>query len=543
MNPPPRLRWWERSVFYQIYPRSYRDTTGNGVGDLPGIIEKLDYLQTLGVDAIWLSPIFPSPMKDFGYDVSDYTDIHPDFGTLETMGALIEAVHQRDLRLLLDFVPNHTSDQHEWFQESASSQMNAKRDWYIWRDAGPDGSLPNNWLSHFGGPAWTWHEDTQQYYLHSFLKQQPDLNWRNAEVVEAMHSVLRFWLDRGVDGFRVDAVLPIVKDDQFRNNPPRTEAGFGKDIGSAGNQIRIYNANRPELHSILREMRALVDSYPGDRVLLGEVYSLDPVVTAQYYGSNDELHLVLNVTLVNLPWEAVKQQHYVEAFDRALPPGAQATLVIGSHDEPRLASRWGEQQARVAAIMLLTLRGTPIIYYGDEIGMLDAENAGLDPQDPWPTLAGLPHLSRDASRTPMQWDASPNVGFSTGSSLADPWLPIHARAGELNVATQQADPRSIYNLYSALIELRKASPALFRGTYRSVANQPEGTYVYLRDWIDERFAVALNFNAEACKISLSGESTARVVLSSHLDRNGKEDMAEFSLRGNEGVVIRLRHVS
>ena len=536
MSPPSRLRWWEQSVIYQIYPRSYRDTTGNGVGDLPGIIEKLDYVAALGVDTIWLSPIFASPMKDFGYDVSDYTDIHPDFGTLETVDELIDQTHQRGLRLLFDFIPNHTSDQHSWFLESESSPTGPKRDWYIWRDAAPDGGPPNNWLSYFGGTAWAWHEDTQQYYLQSFLKEQPDLNWRNPEVVEAMHSILRFWFDRGVDGFRVDAVLPVIKDDQFRDNPPRTDAGFGKDTGSSRDQLRIYNENRPELHGILRDMRAIANEYSGDRLLLGEVYSLDPDLATKYYGRNDEFQLVLNVSLVNLPWEATKMRHCVEAFEGALPSGAQATLVLGSHDEPRLTSRWGEAQARVAAIMLLTLRGTPIIYYGDEIGMLDAENVGVDSLDPWPVLAGLPHLSRDASRTPMQWDASPVAGFS---SLPDPWLPIHPRSGEHNVFTQQNEADSIFNLYSALIDLRKSSPALVRGTYRGLDDHPEGTYVYLREWVDERFVVALNFGTDPCRISISGESEGHLMLSSHLDREGVEPLADLSLRANEGVVIRL----
>ncbi len=546
MSPPPRLHWWEQAVIYHIYPRSYRDTSGNGVGDLPGIIEKLDYVEALGVDTVWLSPIFASPMRDFGYDVSDYTDIHPDFGSLETFDELIDQTHQRGMRLLLDFIPNHTSDQHAWFLESESAKGNPKRDWYIWRNAGADGGPPNNWLSYFGGPAWAWHEDTQQYYLQSFLKEQPDLNWRSPDVVEAMHSVLRFWLDRGVDGFRVDAVLPVIKDNQFRDNPPRTEGGFGKDTGSSADQLRIYNENRPELHGLLRNMRAVVDDYLGDRLLLGEVYSLDPSIAAQYYGRNDEFQLVLNVSLVNLPWEAAKMRHYVEAFEGALPSGAQATLVLGSHDEPRLATRWGEAQARVAAIMLLTLRGTPIIYYGDEIGMLDAEDLEGDSLDPWPTLAGLPHLSRDVSRTPMQWDASPGSGFSTtdeDSSPSEPWLPIHPRADELNVATQQTDPHSIFSLYIALIKLRKSSPALVRGTYRGFDDQPEESYVYLREWVSERFAVALNFSSDPCKISIPGVPEGNVKLSSYLDREGEESLAGLSLRGTEGVVIRLPHTS
>lgn len=534
--------WWKQAVIYQIYPHSYRDTTGNGIGDLPGIIEKLDYLQEFGVDAIWLSPIFLSPMADFGYDVSDHIEVHPEYGTLSDVDVLIEQTHARGMRLLLDFVPNHTSHQHPWFQESKSSRTNSKRDWYIWRDASVDGGPPNNWLSYFSGSSWTWDEDTKQYYLHSFLEEQPDLNWRNPDVVDAMHSVLRYWLDRGVDGFRVDAVMPVIKDDQFRDNPLEDKPPFGKDTGPAGRQRRIYSANRPELHGLLRDMRDLVEEYPGDRILLGEVYSLDPQTAVEYYGRNDELHLVLNVTIVNHPWEAAGLQHYIEAFDSALPQGAQPTLVMGSHDEPRLASRWGEQQARVAAIMLLTLRGTPIIYYGDEIGMLDGDNLGDVSLDPWPIVAGLPHLSRDVARTPMQWDSSEVAGFSTtlhDKILESPWLPIHSRYKQINVSSQQADPRSLLSLYAALLKLRKSSVALVGGSYQAVADQPEGTYVYVREAGDERLAITLNLGPEACQISFPGEETGRIMLSSYMDRQGEEPMNKLSLREYEGVVVRL----
>ena len=537
MNSDTSTTWWERAVLYHIYPRSYRDTTGNGIGDLPGIVEKLDYLQDLGVDGIWLSPIFPSPMTDFGYDVSDYTDVHPDFGSLADLDQLIEQAHQRDLRLLLDFVPNHSSDQHPWFLEAASSRENTKRDWYLWRDPAPDDGPPNNWLSYFGGSAWTYHESTGQYYLHSFLKEQPDLNWRNSEVVEAMHSVLRFWLDRGVDGFRVDAVMPVIKDEQFRDNPTRAEKRFGKDTGAAGQQLRVYSSNQPELHDLLRGFRSLVDQYEGERVLLGEVYTMDSATAAEYYGNNDEFQLVLNVTLVNHSWEAEGLRHYVEAFDNALPAGAQPVVVLGSHDEPRLASRWGEQQARVAAVMLLTLRGTPIIYYGDEIGMLNGELPTEGSLDPWPELAGLPELSRDVARTPMQWDATAGAGFTKSST--SPWLPIHARSGEINVATQQEDPRSLLSLYTKLLELRHASPALLHGRYQALEDQPEGTYVYRRELDRERYLIALNFSPVAQSLSNQSERSGHILISSYLDLKGEVDLTELSLRADEGLVIRL----
>jgi len=539
MTPAP---WWKQAVFYHIYPLSFQDTTGNGMGDLPGIIQRLDYLQELGVDALWISPCFPSPMADWGYDVSDYTDIHPDLGSLDTLDRLLEAAHGRGLRVLLDFVPNHTSDQHSWFRQSRAGRQNPKRDWYIWRDPGPDGGPPNNWIGYFGAPAWEWDSATRQYYLHSFLKEQPDLNWRNPQVRQAMQQALRFWLDRGVDGFRVDAVLPVIKDLEFRDNPALAGPALGKDIGAAGRQQRLYNSNRPELHGLLREWRALLDSYPGDRMMVGEVYTLDTALAGRYYGHDDELHLVLNLSLVNLPWDPQLMRGYVEGFEAGLPQQAHPTVVLGSHDEPRLATRVGGRQAHTAAMLLLTLRGAPFIYYGDEIGMTDGPIPEHRLRDPWPMTAGLPHLSRDPARTPMQWEANPGAGFSremANSERPEPWLPINPDHRQRNVQAQLADPRSLLSLYRRLLQLRRSSPALHSGSYRSAAGAPEGTYVYYRSSGEQEFLVALNFGAGELLLQLPESRPGRVLLSTELDREELVQLTRCRLRGHEGIIVQL----
>jgi alpha-glucosidase len=536
------MRWWQRAVFYQIYPLSFQDTTGNGMGDLQGIVARLDYLQDLGVDALWICPCFPSPWADWGYDVCDYTDIHPELGSLDTLDRLLTAAHARGLRVLLDFVGNHTSDQHPWFLESRKDRSNPKRDWYIWREPGPDGGPPNNWLSYFSGSAWEWDPATQQHYLHSFLKQQPDLNYRNPAVRAAMQAVLRFWLDRGVDGFRVDAVLPLLKDPLFRDDPVLREPAPGKDMGPAGMQDRVHSANQPEVHDLLREWRTLFDGYPGDRMMVGEVYTMDLPLAATYYGQDDELHLVHNFSLLNLPWEARLIRRYVEAFEASLPPEAFATLVLGSHDEPRLATRIGEAQARVAAMMLLTLRGAPFLYYGDEIGMLDGPVPDHLQRDPWPKSSGLAKHSRDPARTPMQWDDSPAAGFGPpGGDLSahTAWLPIHPDYRARNVQAQLQDPGSLLQLYRRLLRLRRVSAALHSGAYEAAAEAPEGSYIYYRTHGDETMLVALNFGTAAFTISLDDPRAGRVLLSTGLDREEQIQLERFSVRPNEGILVQL----
>jgi alpha-glucosidase len=527
------LRWWQRGVIYEIYPRSFKDSTGNGVGDLQGIIEKLDYLNdgtpdSLGVDAIWISPFYPSPMADFGYDVTDYCDVHPLFGDLATFDRLVAEAHQRGVKVIIDYVPNHTSDRHPWFIESRSNRDNPKRNWYIWRDAKPDGGFPNNWGSAFGGPAWTWDEATSQYYLHQFLKEQPDLNWRNPEVQAAMENVLRFWLDRGVDGFRIDVIGMIIKDAQLRDNPPNPHASpdlhpddiFGRE-------------DQDEVHEIIRSFRRLLDQYE-DRCAIGELgYDLPRWV--KYYGENgDGLHLPFNFRLMNQPWNALAIRRSVDELEAALPEFAWPNYVLGSHDAPRLASRIGPAQARVAAMLLLTLRGTPTLYYGDELGL---ENGIIPPekmQDPQGLRLG-PKRSRDVARTPMQWDASPHAGFSS----ADPWLPVSADYATRNVATQSADSTSILNLYRRLIWYRRATPALQGGTYRAVDVGYEGCFVYWREHPSGHRLIALNFTDEALDLSLSGGEKGTVVISTHLDRVENIALSKLSLRPNEGLIVEI----
>lgn len=533
------MHWWQTGIVYQIYPRSFMDSNGDGIGDLNGIIQKLDYLNdgtpnSLGVDAIWLSPFQPSPMADFGYDVADYCNVDPIFGDMETFDRLVEEVHKRGMKLIVDYVPNHTSDQHAWFIESRSSRDNPKRDWYIWRDAKPDGSLPNNWGSFFGGPAWTFDEKTGQYYLHQFVPQQPDLNWRNPEVRKAMLDVLRFWMDHGVDGFRMDVVALIIKDAELRDNPPDPDARPDlppNDLFSR--QLHLYNGDQDEVHGVLKEIRELLDSY-GDRVGIGELWGpMDRWI--RYYGeTGDELQLPFNFRLMWLPWEAKTMRASVDEMEASLPSFAWPNYVLGNHDQYRLATRYGGQpQARLAGMMLLTLRGTPTVYYGDELGM---ENGIIPPykiQDPQGINLG-PERTRDVARTPMQWDATWNAGFS----IVEPWLPVSADYKTRNVAEMDKDSTSILNLYRSLYRLRRGSPALHAGRYRPV-DVKGNQFVYLRECDDERKLIALNFDDQPAVVETTLEGTGQVALSTHLDREGRVSLARFELRPFEGIILNL----
>jgi alpha-glucosidase len=486
--------WWRDGVIYQIYPRSFMDSNGDGVGDLEGIRRRLDHLAWLGVDAVWLSPCFPSPMKDFGYDVADYCDIDPAFGTLADFDRLVAEAHQHGVRIVLDFVPNHSSDRHPWFVESRGSRTNRKRDWYVWRDPQPDGSPPNNWLAAFGGGAWEWDEATGQFYLHSFLKEQPDLDWRNPEVERAMHDVLRFWLDRGVDGFRIDVVQKLAKDPQLRSNPlvEGVQGYFG--------QRHVHDENHPDVHALLRRLRALLDGY-SERMAVGEVYLFDPQEVAKYYGRGDELHLAFNFNFTFSPWSADEFRDRIETFERALPPEAWPDVVLSNHDNSRHASRyddpeWGEDRARVAALLLLTLRGTPFLYYGEEIGMRDVPIPAESIQDPLARNVH-PDLGRDPERAPMQWEPGSDAGFGSDR----PWLPIAADAEGRNVLRQRADPTSLLHLYRELIALRRATPALHAGSYRTLVSPPD-VLAFERAAPDSRAVAALNFGTEPRRLRL-----------------------------------------
>ena len=465
--------WWKEAVVYQVYPRSFRDSNGDGVGDLAGITGKLGYLSWLGVDALWISPIYPSPMADFGYDVSDYTDVDPLFGTLEDLDALIDEAHHLGLKMVLDLVPNHTSDEHPWFVEARSSRDNPKRDWYIWRDHKPDGSPPNNWEGYFGGSAWAWDEGTGQYYLRLFTEKQPDLNWRNPAVREAMYEVMRFWIERGVDGFRIDVLWLLIKDESFRDNPENPDWKEGDWLLSR--QIRVYSGDRPEVHEVVREMRAMADEYD-DRVLIGEIY-LPLERLLMYYGEDlNGVHLPFNFGLVTMEgWDSRTVRRLVDEYEAALPEGAWPNWVVGNHDVSRIATRVRPEGARLAAVLLLTLRGTPTLYYGDEIGMEDVPVPPEKARDPQGKL--FPGYGRDPARTPMRWDASPNAGFC--SEGVEPWLPIGGDLERVNVVAQRRDSGSMLNLTRRLLAIRRAKPALARGSYET-AEAPEGCFAYLR---------------------------------------------------------------
>ena len=534
--------WWRDAVIYQIYPRSYQDTNGDGVGDLAGILSRLDHVVELGVDAIWISPITPSPMADFGYDVSDYTGIDPLFGTLQDFDRLIAEAHARSLKLILDFVPNHSSTQHPWFLESASSRDNARRDWYIWRDAGPSGGVPNNWQSQSGGSAWQWHEATGQYYLHTFLPQQADLNWRNPAVRAAMLDAMRTWFARGVDGFRLDVVYHCLKDPQFRDDPvnpdydPATQAPF-KSV------LPTHSTDQADiLDLVIGPMRRLADEM-GERLLIGEIY-LPFEKLVRYYGEDGAngatgVHLPFNFALIFADWRPEAARDLVARYESLLPEDGWPNWVLGNHDQSRIATRVGAAQARVAMLLLLSLRGTPTLYYGDEIGMEDVAIPPDRVRDPWElNMPGLGE-GRDPQRTPMRWTPAPHADFCAAD--VEPWLPVGDAPGG-DVRTQGGDPSSLLAFTKRLLALRRASPALARGAYEGVEAQGDVLLVTRTHPGDEgrpaqRLAIALNMGGDDARVTLPGHDvTRRVVLSTATDAPAIAGRT-FTLRPHEGLVI------
>jgi alpha-glucosidase len=525
--------WWQYGIVYQIYPRSFQDSNDDGVGDLKGVMQRLDYLQWLGVTAIWISPIYPSPMADFGYDISDYKGIHPLFGNMDDFDALLEQAHQKNIRIILDLVPNHTSDQHPWFLESKSSKDNPKRDWYIWKDALEDGAPPNNWLSVFGGPAWEWDESTGQYYYHAFLKEQPDLNWRNPEVQQAMLDVMRFWLEKGVDGFRVDVMWHMIKDEQFRDNPVNPD--YQNHMATYEKLLPVYSTDQPEVHDIVYQMRAVLDSFD-ERMMIGEIYlPIHKLVT--YYGiDNKGAHLPFNFMLLSLPWEAQRIASAIDEYEGALPNDAWPNWVLGNHDQQRITSRVGVQQSRVAAMLLLTLRGTPTIYYGEELGMRDVPIPPDEVQDPQGLNMPDKNLSRDPARTPMQWDNSEFGGFSQ----AEPWLRLSSTSKRVNVEIQKDDPYSHLALYSRLIQLRQSEPSLQWGDYKPVYSDQQAL-AYIRQAEGEKgFLIVLNLSHRPSYITLPHRKVSgKVVLSTSMEREGENISERMELSGDEGLIIEL----
>jgi alpha-glucosidase len=511
-NPEP-WSWWKHGVIYHIYPRSFQDSNGDGIGDIGGIIGRLGYLKDLGVDGIWLSPIFKSPMVDFGYDVSDYREIDPVFGTMDDFKALLAQAHALGIRVILDMILNHTSDQHPWFIESSSSPENPKRNWYIWKDP-VAGKPPNNWKSAIGGSAWKLHKQTGQYYLHSFFKEQPDLNWRDSELPELFFAEMKFWLDLGVDGFRFDVINMIAKDKKYRSNP----AFWGMNTF----QKHVYTRNRKRSVSVVKQIRELLDRYD-ERVSVGEVYTYPPgdaKGAARYLAKgNNGLHLTFDFSLIFSRWNAAAYYKKIKAWYVNIPEGGWPSNVLSNHDLFRSINRvpWRrnrEKKAKVAAALLLTLWGTPFIYYGEETGMHNTRIGRFQLRDPlgkrfWPWFHG-----RDRARTPMQWSSEPNGGFTTGT----PWLPMNKDYRKRNARRQDGELNSLLSHYRNLIGLRKSSEALQKGSWEPILNGKNGVLAYCRHLNGERLLVILNFTGKNKSLTLSHPNYGKILFSTHHEK-------------------------
>ena len=530
--------WWRRGVIYQVYPRSFADADGDGIGDLAGILERLDHLRgapgSLGVDAIWISPIYPSPLADYGYDVSDYTDVDPTFGDLAAFDRLVAAAHERGLRVLLDVVPCHTSSEHPWFAAARSSCDDPQREWYVWADAAPDGGPPNNWLSVFGGPAWTLDDRSGQYYLHSFYPEQPDLNWRNPALAEAFGEILRFWRARGIDGFRIDAIDRAVKDPLLRDNPPAAGVFVPRLPERMQHELRLWNKDRPEVLEVVRSLRrAAASAGDGAPLLIGESYI--PVERmARYLGDRrgDAFDLVFDFDFLFAGWDAPRLRASIESAEALLPAHGWPCRALSSHDVSRHATRFGADAARAAAVLLLASRGTPMLYMGEEIGMADVAP---------PAMRDLDRSGRDASRSPMHWDASPGGGFSTGR----PWLPVgDTRA--CNVADQRDDPDSLLSLYRRLIALRHESAAIGLGEQRQIdlaADSP--ALALVRNAEADRRLVAVNVGAERVTLDLVAAARGHLPATGSLDLSTAErdaetlELSRLELGPHEALIARL----
>jgi alpha-glucosidase len=509
------LPWWQSAVVYQIYPRSFADSDGDGVGDLQGIRAHLDHLAWLGIDAIWLSPFYPSPMKDFGYDVSDYCDVDALFGSLDDFDALVADAHDLGIRVIVDWVPNHTSDQHPWFVEARSSADSPKRDWYVWRDPDPGDPTkpPNNWVQTWteDGPAWTFDEATGQWYLHLFLPEQPDLNWRNPDLVAAMHDVLRFWMDRGVDGFRMDVLHAIGKAPDLPDDDPAL-------LPIPHSALNHHEST----YRLVRGLRGVLEEYPGDRMMVGEVFLLDTAMVASYYDGGNGLHLAFNFPPLFTPWDAGLWRYRIDEVQREIEPQGWPTWVLSNHDQPRHRTRYGsEARARAAAVLLLGLRGTPFLYAGEELGLEDAdvpEDRVVDPG------------GRDGCRAPIPWDAGAEHGWGT----ADPWLPWPPEADTRNAAALRADEGSIIHLYRRLLAARRASPALSVGS-QSLLDAPVGVVAWDRADREDRRRVVVNFTDEPVDATDLVEGWIVEVAS---DGGGERGPAAATLEGDQALVLR-----
>ena len=516
---PSADEWWRHAVIYEIYPRSFQDSDGDGIGDIKGITSRLDYLHDLGIDAIWITPMYPSPGVDYGYDISNYTAIDPVYGTMEDFDSLVAEARKRDIRVIMDYVINHTSDQHAWFKESRSSRTNPKRDWYVWRDGKGEtptdkGQPPNNWQSWFGHSAWQWDESTRQYYYHYFYVQQPDLNWRNPEVHAAMDGVLDFWMKRGVAGFRIDAVSRLYEDPDLRDDPYKP----GYNAYGDRNIEHKYTDDLPEVHDVLKEVRRVVGKYPGDPVLITEADEPNIQQLTTMYGNGDEVQLPMDFQIADV--NELSAPRFRKLFDEVENNSAhgQPEYFFSNHDQRRQWDRYGDgahndQIAKLMAVLELTTRGTPQMYYGEELGMRTTDPERIeDVHDPIGKLGWPKEKGRDGERTPMQWDTSSNTGFSTA---AKPWLPVPPSAQEYNVEAETKDPNSILNTYKQLLSLRKANPALRDGTQKSLNDSDPDIFSFLRQGGDSTVLVALNMSSHQRIVGfhLNGEGARGKTLS------------------------------
>lgn len=567
MNEP---KWWQEAVFYQIYPRSFADGNGDGIGDIKGMIDKLDYLQDLGIDAVWISPHYPSPQVDYGYDVADYTDVEPEYGNLAGFKTFLHEAHRRGIRVIVDFVPNHSSDQHPWFIESRSSRDSPKRDWYVWCDPGPDGGPPNNWESVFTGSAWEYDEITDQYYYHMFLKEQPDLNWRNPEVKAAMWAAVRFWLDVGVDGFRLDAIRTIFEDPDMSDETSDVglvELYLMADEAETPEERRAvaekreekfrHQVNQPELHPLFQELRWLVDSEYDGRVLVGETEAIE------FYGDGqNELHLVFNFPLMKT--DRLTPRHIRKNQEERLsnlPDRAWPCNTLGNHDSPRACSRYGDgkhddELARLSLALVLTLHGTPFLYNGEEIGMTDLivddvgqlrDTLALRMYEAAVEVADLPaeeaferirHITRDTCRSPMQWDPGPNAGFSPAG--VETWLPVHENHNEgINVADQQVDPDSMLSFYKRMLAMRKETPALIAGDQTMLHDDAEDYVAFVRSNREQSCLVVLNFSANAHTLTFELVRKIASPVFSTRERAGCDDLSALEIAPFEVYIAEL----
>lgn len=521
---------WGNRVIYQIYPRSFKDSNEDGVGDLVGIIGKLSYLKELGINGIWLSPIYPSPMKDFGYDISDYENIDSIFGDLNDFDKLIRKAHLLDIKVLIDFVPNHTSNKHPWFEESRLNKKNPKRNWYIWHSPDKNGELPNNWVSQFGGPAWELDKKTGEYYLHTFDVTQPDLNWRNPEVVTKMLDTMRFWLKKGVDGFRVDVAYLLFKDPFFRDEPPNHTyiPGVNNEYDSL---LHIYTSGLPETLNMLKILNNLMNEFD-DRFMICEIHTYAKEIIKLYKIVDHHSFAPFNFSFISIPWNAIEQKKFLDEFNSLLGYNYFPTYVLGNHDQPRIATKLGNKNARSAALLQLTLRGIPFIYYGEELGLKNV-NVPIDKvRDPMAINLKNNNYGRDPERSPMQWNNKKFAGFSN----TEPWLPLEKDYKDKNVLSESYDPKSFLNLYKKLIFYRNKLNALSSGTYLPLELNNQNVYGFIREFKNEKALILVNFSEEEQVIKLP-KLKWKMLLSTYMDILPKETNRQIKLRPSESFIL------